>query len=663
MPSIGRWTQGLRLVAIATAVLAIGWGCAEQPTEESNGIVVDDQGHTRSGPSPVAPFGEMHIRPIRPTDLARGGPMLVADSSSSGKAHFIRLVRYPTEQQTFVTMQNDTAFSRDMFTGTDWFVQGAQDGDSWNVSFTLANGSVVTGPDLRFVSVLGSETDCFISGLSHLCGFTGIFVESYFTSQCGTTGPVRVTFTENSGTWGSDTFYLKNQIDSASVPTWNQNAFSDQAYDNQCTVTDVDGYVDCARDASGALKPGYTTASIGALGCAITTAVNALTYHGMTTDPGTLNTWLTSNGGYSGGAIMWTKIPSYAQSLGSNMELVGAYSVPKIPTDADFNRLKQIMNTTICRYGLGSAQVRYLDANNKPHKHWVSPYGRSLDSATYLISNPAGQPTGEHNGRFGVLSDVYSNKIYRLMVWQQLPTATLAAIEVHGHSPIEYFLTDPLGHRLGVDPTTGQQYSEIPDADYSIENLTSDLDGEGGSTHPSIEALVPHPVDGTYQLQVTGTDTGMYSLSILTTASDGSGPTTEIPSTPTWVGAVHNYSFNFSSSGGSGSGVTRGGFAGGGQSAEADQLITYAVPGTKSTSVPAGVTSVPIVLFLDPGVDPNTVSLIWNGVEVRPAVVTPGTSVRLNLTLAPGRNVFLASANGTINGRPKADQDRLVLTR
>lgn len=663
MPRIGGWARWLRFVAAAVVVLAMGWGCAEQPTEESNGIVIDDQGHVRTGPSPVAPFGEMHIRPIHSGDLPQGGPMLVADSSSTGKAHFVRLVRYPTEIQSFVTMQNDTAFSRDMFTGTDWYVQGAQDGDSWNVAFTMANGSVITSPDLRFVSTLGSETDCFVSGLSHLCGFTGIFVESYFTSQCGATGPVRVTFTENGGTWGSDTFYLKNQISDSSVPTWNQNAFSNHAYDNQCTFTDADGYVDCARDASGALKPGYSTASIGALGCAITTAVNALTYHGMTTDPGALNTWLSSNGGYSGGAIMWTKVPAYAQSLGSNMGLVGAYSVPANPTDADFNRLKQIMNTTICRYGLASAQVRYLDADNKPHKHWVSPYGRSLDSATYLISNPAGQPTGDHNGRLGVLSDVYSNKIYRLVLWQQLPTATLAAIEVHGHSPIEYFLTDPMGRRLGVDPATGQAFNEIPDADYSLENLTSDIDGEAGSTHPSVDALVPHPVDGTYRLQVTGTDTGTYSLTLLGTASDGSGSTTEIPSTPTWVGAVHNYSFTFSSAGGTSSGSTQGGFAGGGQSAEADQLITYAVPGTKSTPVPAGVTAVPIVLFLDPGVDPSTVSLVWNGTTVTPASVTAGSSVRLMLPLAPGRNVFLASANGTINGRAKADQDRLVFTR
>ena len=68
------------------------------------------------------------------------------------------------------------------------------------------------------------------------------------------------------------------------------------------------------------------------------------------------------------------------------------------------------------------------------------------------------------------------------------------------------------------------------------------------------------------------------------------------------------------------------------------------------------MTTVPIVLDLDPAVDPTSVSRLWNEVEVRPATVTPGTMIRLNLPLPPGRDLFLASASGVIGraleGRP-----------
>lgn len=450
------------------------------------------------------------------------------------------------------------------------------------------------------------------------------------------------------------------------MPRWNQNAYSSTAYDNQCIQgADKDHFVTCGRDASGALLPGFTTASVAKLGCAITTAVNAMTYNGIATDPVALNTWLSDTSGYDDGTIVWTKVPEYALSLGSNFLLRSATSVPANPIEADFNRLRGILNTSICRYGPASVQVRYTGSAPKllPKKHWVSPYGRTPDTTSYLISNPVGIGTGEHTGQLQTLSEHYPNRIYRVVIWQKAAVPNLAAIEVHGHSPIEYVLTDPMGRRLGVDPATGQQYTEIPDADYSVDNLTSDEDGDDGATHPIVEAIVPVPVAGTYELQVTGTDTGTYSLSVFTTLTNGGGGTALVPETPTWTGAVHRYTFEYSPSGGTPPSLDRGAFTGGGQSTDADQLITYSVPGTKSTAVPAGVTSVPIVLYLDPAVDPASVSLLWNGVEVRPAIVTPGTAVRLTLPLAPGRNVFLASANGMIGGHNKADKDRLVFTQ
>ena len=78
-------------------------------------------------------------------------------------------------------------------------------------------------------------------------------------------------------------------------------------------------------DSSSAIDCGQgtgITATIGYCGCAITSVVMDLRYFRVTTDklgedvnPGTLNTWLTDNGGYtSDGSLYWPSIEDYASS-------------------------------------------------------------------------------------------------------------------------------------------------------------------------------------------------------------------------------------------------------------------------------------------------------------------------------------------------------------
>lgn len=660
MPSIGGWARGLRTVAAAGMVAVMGWACAEQPVEPTSGVVVDYQGRSRTDPSPVAPFGELRMRALRPGDVAAfraAGPMLVADSSTSGKAHFVRLTRYSTEQQTWLTMDPDTAFSRDLYAGADWFVQNAQDGDSWNVTFTMANGSVISSPDLRFVATLGSETNCFISGLSHICGFTGVFIESYFTSQCGATGPVKVNFTENSSTWGSDTFYIKNQLPDSAVPTFNQVSYPADAYDNQCTRTDSTGYFACARDSTGALLPGYETVPIRDLGCALTTAANTLVYFGLTVDPPTLNTWLKDNGGYSrGGAINWAKIGEYARTqLGTDIGTPIYYAVDSNATTAQFDSARTLLATQICRYGLSSVKV-YHTKRGRQQQHWVSVYGRTLDTTSFRISDPNG-------GGRATLATPYNNNPYKIVFWRRTTPSDPSHLGLHLNSPAEMLVTDPLGRRIGVDPTSGARYQEIPDAAYSTEFLNGDGDNDDQRTHESKELLIPHPAAGTYQVQVTGTGTGTYSMDLDAQYQNDQSSQASVPDTPTWPGAVHSYSFTYSPAGGPAPVLDHGSFTGGGQSADADELITYSSPGTKSTTVPGGVNSASITLYLSPDVTTSTVVLTWNGQNVTPAGLVAGTAVRLSLPLSAGRNIFQASADGVIAGRKKSDSDRLVFIK
>lgn len=690
MPSIERWARGLRLAAVAAAVLAIGWGCAEQPTEES-AVVSDYHGQPRDQPSPVAPFGEIRMRHLRPEDRARFGPMLVADSSATGKSHWLHFIRYPAEQQVWNVMQHDTAFSRDIYTGAEWYITGAQNGDVWQVSFAVPGGTIPSGFPLQFFDSLGSDRNCFVSGLARLCGDNGILIQSYFTSQCGTAGHVSIELQENGTVWGRDTFYLKNQIDSTVVPHWNQVAFPDDQYADMCAVTGTHGgpFFACPRE-NGVLKPGFSTVPIQDLGCALTTAVNTLTYFGATTDPATLNTWMKANGGYtSGGGINWPAIGAYSRSIGHDIGEPYYYAVTeKAPTQAQYDSGLTYLRTQVCRYGLPSVRVKH--GPNDKQQHWVSVYGRTLDSSSYLINDPNGGngSSGDQQAGFFRTLAFYQNKPWKVVFWRRStqpdPThlgltllrlkqfappgtatswasrAAALAVEAADDPPAEILVTDPMGRRLGRDPVTGTAYSEIPDAAYSTEYFSADVDPAGGNTQPEQTLQIPHPVAGVYQIQVIGTDTGSYDLSMQAMYAGDLTGSSAVPSTPTWTGAVHTYSFTYAPSGGADAPLDQGAFSGGGQSEVANGLITYSVPGTKTTTVPAGVTSVPVTLYLSPDVVASSVSLLWNGQNVTPAVVEAGTAVRLMLPVTSGRNIFQASANGVIGGRPKSDSDRLV---
>ena len=81
-------------------------------------------------------------------------------------------------------------------------------------------------------------------------------------------------------------------------------------------------------------------------------------------------------------------------------------------------------------------------------------------------------------------------------------------------APAELLVTDPQGHRTGVDPRTGTVYNEIPDATYFVDELIAD-DGTGMSAPPLKVFYCPTPLDGNYDIQVIGTGSGSYTLDVL----------------------------------------------------------------------------------------------------------------------------------------------------
>ena len=112
---------------------------------------------------------------------------------------------------------------------------------------------------------------------------------------------------------------------------------------------------------------GTCSYTICSAGCAITSVAMVFKYFGVDTDPGRLNTWLTNNGGFSGGCyIIW----STAVNIGSGFTYIGN-------PGQDFNRL---------RSELDAGYPVIVEVNNNG-QHFVVVTGYSGD--TYYINDPA----------------------------------------------------------------------------------------------------------------------------------------------------------------------------------------------------------------------------------------------------------------------------------
>ena len=90
------------------------------------------------------------------------------------------------------------------------------------------------------------------------------------------------------------------------------------------------------------------------------------------------------------------------------------------------------------------------------------------------------------------------------------------ALRVIGNCPIHFMITDPLGRRLGFDPTDGTVHREIPDSLY---------------TRPGVEPeilFVGNPLSGSYRVTVTGFGAGPYDFTVDRAGLSGVVPLTAI---------------------------------------------------------------------------------------------------------------------------------------
>ena len=452
---------------------------------------------------------------------------------------FDGFVRYPAErgEQSFRRMENvdgiPTSYYRDAFVGGQVTITGAVNGDKIGATITLpsssGNNTAVFADRTFFSSIDDGRTNCFVSADPNLvpfCGSNSLTLIWYIPySQCYV-GTFSGTFTANGSPFHSGQFNQLPQIAPEKVPLYNQGAYSD-AYDSICKI---------ARDLHPERKnfylcddrEGEEVWTIAGKGCSITSAAMVLNYHGIPADPSTLNTWLKENKGYdAAGDLFWSAVERYARTTtGRNDALT--YVGPS-----------ENLENAICTYGPTITGV----LNVQGYRHWVAATGRDQKRTTYLINDPDG-------GLESSLMARYNNKFDTIRRYSgpEYSFTDSNGLTFRFHSPGEMLITDPLGRRLGFDPSTGRTFNEIPNSGYSILGIgdATDTNPVPLDYDPPKELELVRIPEGEYTLRITGTGNGTYKLLMYSMDVEGM-PSGEIfENIPITLGEVHIYTIEHS---------------------------------------------------------------------------------------------------------------------
>src|SRR3989344_5230027 len=278
---------------------------------------------------------------------------------------------------------------------------------------------------------------------------------------------------------------------------------------------------------------GYAT--IARCGCTITSIVMVMRYYGIENNvmgseinPGTLNTWLTGNGGYdpSGTLSSWGQISNYAKdSTGpKKVVFINRVNLDTDPTHtvteselkslADVQLNKQVLNPVILFEDV--SPTHFIVASAK-------------DGARYKIRDPHWYNTTYLDGHTtsncntGACTKDYQNTFHGVRIFDRIENVfSQEQIELTLASPAELLITDPDGKKLGKDPANNLTFNQISGASYTEEGISDPtLDNPTPTSHRSKHISIPAPLVGNYTVQVIGTGSGTYTLT--STVSDTEG--------------------------------------------------------------------------------------------------------------------------------------------
>jgi hypothetical protein len=353
-------------------------------------------------------------------------------------------------------------------------------------------------------------------------------------------------------------------------------------------------------------KPIFFLCSTLNSGCALTSVATALSSFptaqiGQIQNPAALDAVLRQKGGYGQGFIDSTTDPDWCEYCPVKWALVLQgldpllwYSGADIDTgqlfDAENNAqetLDQYLQNHVCidqdRVVLKLDETA-VDENGTPNSttshHYVLVTGQqtpSNGSTDWTVFDPGWNPdhtsdtmpdlstpsqnlgtlSGHMNGFYTNLSPTPTHptpvpvhrtfQVSGVRVFGKL-RPMVGEMAICANSPVELLVTDPQGLLLGNVTAGAPDVFQIPNGSYTRDFPLADDVGTGvAHGDPSgIKSLsIPGPVPGSYQLQVTGTAPGTFTLTLIYLASDGTSQSASF-SGVTDTGATSEYQFTYS---------------------------------------------------------------------------------------------------------------------
>jgi len=250
-------------------------------------------------------------------------------------------------------------------------------------------------------------------------------------------------------------------------------------------------------------------------------------YSGVQVDPKDLDDWLAANSGYTPKhGVIWTRIPWFAwERLGLTLAqpVYAATTLSRLDSALAFeNENPPIVN--VC--------WKDCSDTNEARWHWVVVIGKS--GSEYLINDPSGWLNRQTLGQYPVWGN--------MVTYASASGPTAPSLWLYLCSPAEMLVTDSLGRRTGIDPTTGEEFSEIPGASYGDEYLSPADDSGGGTMHTKVLVL---PEGGIYTVEVIGTGDGSYTL-LAISSGDGGQPLSQSVTRSVVPGQVDSYVLDYS---------------------------------------------------------------------------------------------------------------------
>jgi hypothetical protein len=173
--------------------------------------------------------------------------------------------------------------------------------------------------------------------------------------------------------------------------------------------------------------------------------------------------------------------------------------------------------------------------------------GTATDGSEYLISDPGYPDThttlADYNNQFQIVGAIKD------------PAADLSQLTIDIAVNANIMIIDASKRRTGFDPATQQILKEIPNSTYAKSQIVNDVTG-ADSTGTDYSIGIQTPVQGTYQIIVTGLLPGPYTLEVHPYSQDGSEqPVLELQGIAS-KGSFTTFQFQYASTPGSTSTVT-----------------------------------------------------------------------------------------------------------